>query len=409
MRVLLVSISAPPQNTPESLQVIKYANHLAKRCELTVLTIKVAHGWRSADPGLYDAIKPATFIRLPHYSSRAGRFLTSIINKDWLMKPDEDFMFPRQWKKAIKKIGLRPDIIYSRATPFSSALMALKLKQHYKVPWVLHLSDPWLLSPLHLFAGKVREFHGVMERECFENADVVTLTSHEQIKLYTEHYPQFAHKFQFFPNVYNDDELAENPFAFGDKMIFLHTGNFYGEGRNPVFLLEAIKKITQQEPDFFSKCEFVFMGRLNPDVRAVFHQYNYPFVKVVEEYTFEESVSSQRKAHVLLLFDWRFSDADSVFFLSKILGYMTSQRPILAITGANSTCRSVIERRYGNCFVHDDVNAIAEYLRRAVINYKEKNMSFFSVAPADPAYSAQFNADRLYTLLSSLVYVPSPA
>lgn len=408
MRVLLVSISAPPQNTPESLQVIKYANHLAKQCELTILTIEEAQGWRQADPGLHDAIRPAKFIRLPHYGSRVGRFITNLINKDWLMKPDEDFMFPRQWKKAVRKIDQCPDILYSRATPFSSALMALKLKRHYQVPWVLHLSDPWLLSPLHLFTGKVKEFHSKMEQECFENADVISLTSFEQIKLYINHYPQFAHKFQFFPNVYNDDELADNPFTFDDKMVFLHTGNFYGEGRNPVFLLEAIHKIVQQEPDFFSGCEFVFMGRLNPDVRAVFHQYNYPFVKVVEDYTFEESIASQRKAHVLLLFDWRFNDADSVFFLSKILGYMTSQRPILAITGTNSTCRSVIEGKYGHCFAHNDINAIADYLRRAVINYKQKNASFFSVAPADPAYSAQFNAGRLYELLRSLVCVPSP-
>ncbi|MFN3839752.1 MAG: glycosyltransferase [Cyclobacteriaceae bacterium] len=403
MKVLLISISAPPQNTPESLQVIKYANHLASRCELTVLTIKKARGWRKPDRSLSDAIRPARFIRMPHYSSKAGRFLSGILNKNWLLKPDEDFMFPLQWKRAVKKIGHKPDILYSRSTPYSSALMGLKLKQHYRIPWVLHLSDPWLLSPLNSFTGKLRDYHSRTEQQCFENADVITLTSHEQLALYQEHYPQLAHKFQFYPNVYNDDEVTENPLNFNGKMVFLHTGNFYGEGRNPVFLLEAIRKIIQRGTSVIRDCEFVFIGRLNADVRDVFNRYQYPFVKVIEDYTFNDVVQYQRNAHVLLLFDWKFKQANSVFFLSKILAYMTAQRPILAVTGLNSTCRSVIEGKYGGCFEHDDTDGIAAYLIDAINNFNAKNSSFFRVASPDPAYSARYNAERLYSLFESLM------
>ncbi|MCK6616507.1 MAG: hypothetical protein L6Q51_02570 [Cyclobacteriaceae bacterium] len=403
MRVLLISVSAPPQNTPESLQVVKYANHLASRCELTVLTIKEAHGWRKADVSLMNAIGNARFIRLPHYSSKAGRFLSGLLNRQWLMKPDEDFMFPLQWRQAVKKINQKPDILYSRSTPYSSALMGLKLKQYYNVPWVLHLSDPWLLSPMNYFKGKLRDYHAQAEQNCFENADVITLTSYEQLALYQEHYPQLAHKFQFYPNVYNDDELTDNPIKFDGKLIFLHTGNFYGEGRTPFFLLEALRKIIERDATLLKDCEFVFIGRLNADVRNVFRRYNYPFVKVIEEYTFDEIVRSQRSAHMFLLFDWKFSNTNSVFFLSKILGYMTSQRPILAVTGQNSTCRTVIEGKYGRCFGHDSIDDIASYLREVIENFRIKNSNFFKVAPPDPTYSARYNAERLYALFEKLL------
>ncbi|QOI97188.1 MAG: hypothetical protein HRU69_06645 [Flammeovirgaceae bacterium] len=408
MKVLLISISAPPQNTPESLQVIKYANQLASRCDLTLLTIKEADGWRKADVSLKDAIRPARIVRLPHYSSKVGRFLSGILNRNWLMKPDEDFMFPVQWKRAVKKIKHKPDILYSRSTPYSSALMGLKLKQYYKVPWVLHLSDPWLLSPLNSFTGELQAYHRQAELKCFESADVITLTSQEQLALYRKHYPRLAHKFHFYPNVYNDDEVTDNPITFNGRLTFLHTGNFYGEGRNPVFLLEAIQKVIQRDPTFVNDCEFVFIGRLNADVHAVFKKYNYPFVKVIEDYTFTQVVQSQRNAHILLLFDWKFRESSSVFFLSKILGYMTSQRPILAITGRNSTCWSVIEERYGRCFEHDNTAGIADYLLDALKSFRTKNSNFFTVAQPDPAYSARNNADRLYALFESLLQPTLP-
>jgi glycosyltransferase involved in cell wall biosynthesis len=401
MNILLVSISAPPQNTPESLQVLKYARYLASASNLTVLTIEADDkGWRKADPTLQHAIAPARFIRLPHYwlmSRVAARFF-----KEMLLRPDEDFLFHWQWRKAVQRIGQRPDVIYTRATPYSSAVMGLKLKEFYKVPWVMHLSDPWMLSP-HLNLGNAMlRYHSKTEKLCFEKADIISFTSHEQIESYTRLYPHLAHKFRFFPNVYNDEELKPNPFFFGDKLIVLHSGNFYGKGRNPQYLFNALRQLADKYPDRLAACEFIFIGRLNQETRKVFDACGFSNVRVIEEFTFETLVALQRTAYVFLLFDWLFPDQRSEFFLSKILAYMTMQRPILALTAPDSTCFRIIKDKYGTCFQHQDAEGIANWLAEAVLHFRQRNADFFNVAPPDPAYSAALNARRLLALFNEI-------
>jgi glycosyltransferase involved in cell wall biosynthesis len=400
MNILLVSISAPPQNTPESLQVLKYARYLASTSNLTVLTIEAdSKGWRKADPTLINSIDPARIIRLPHYrmlSRVAVRFFKVIL------RPDEDFLFHWQWRKAVERIGQRPDVIYTRATPYSSAVMGLKLKEFFNVPWVMHLSDPWTLSPHLNFSNSLLRYQKKTERLCFEKADIISFTSHEQIESYTRHYPHLAHKFRFFPNVYNDEELKPNPFFFGDKLIVLHSGNFYGEGRNPEYLFNALRQLASKYPDRLAACEFVFIGCVNRETKKAFDACGFPNVRVIEEFTFETLVALQRTAHVFLLFDWLFAAQRSEFFLSKILAYMTMQRPILALAAPDSTCFRIIQDKYGICFHHRDAEGIANWLAEAVWQFRQRNADFFKVAPPDPAYSAAHNARRLLELFNSL-------
>lgn len=403
MKILLISISAPPQNTPESLQVAKYAKGLAAAHEVTLVTIKGAGGWRKPDDTVKGYLDNVQVIELPHYTSRWIRFIFRLINKDWLKMPDEDFLFSRQWKKVVRLYNQKPDIIFSRSMPFSSALMGLALKEYYGVPWVMHLSDPWVKSPFFSGEGDVLRFHIETERACFAKADAITLTSHEQVDLYQETYPEFSSKVLFYPNVYDDNELYLNPFTFRDKLTFLHAGNFYGEGRSPYGLLEAIHRIVSVQKNYFENTRFLFVGRLNSDIKRLFRKYDFPFVEVIDDYSFNQSISLQRKAHVLLLFDWKFRNTKSVFFLSKILGYMAAQRPILAVTEKGSTCYKVIEGKYGKTFEHTDIPGLQNYLAEAVKNFNAKNFSFFKTAPADHEYSASFNSNRLAQLFQKLI------
>ncbi|MBK7639037.1 MAG: hypothetical protein IPJ22_03020 [Bacteroidetes bacterium] len=46
----------------------------------------------------------------------------------------------------------------------------MKLKAYYKVPWVMHLSDPWADSPVNVLTGSTKKLNLEMERLCFENA-----------------------------------------------------------------------------------------------------------------------------------------------------------------------------------------------------------------------------------------------
>src|SRR5690606_19230405 len=100
------------------------------------------------------------------------------IFKRWLNKPDTDFLFHWEGKIILKKISSKPNIIYSRSTPFSSAILGIKLKQKLSVPWVMHLSDPWSDSPY----GNYKNTYNIKaERQCFESADLISFTTAETL------------------------------------------------------------------------------------------------------------------------------------------------------------------------------------------------------------------------------------
>ena len=153
-KVLFCSIAFPPKSDPECLQVAKYFKYLSQATgyDFDVVTSKdntlfmsVDEGLRSYDVGFVNKVK------LPIYENKYLNFLIRKINHNRLLKPDSKFSFIKGFKKVIKNLS-KPDIIYSRSYPMSSAFLAEKLKDYYEVPWVMHLSDPWVGSPFHHFA-----------------------------------------------------------------------------------------------------------------------------------------------------------------------------------------------------------------------------------------------------------------
>ena len=142
MHVLLVSISAPPKNSPESLQTGRYLKYLSRNHLVTLLTTDPTGGWEPADQSLLKYLKNVyQIVSLCSLPSRVISFLRKV--KPGLLLPDESMYFFWQFRRSIKKIKEKPSIIFSRSAPYSSAIMAKKLAKHWNVPWVMHLSDLW--------------------------------------------------------------------------------------------------------------------------------------------------------------------------------------------------------------------------------------------------------------------------
>ena len=154
MSLLFVSIAFPPKFDSEGLQVAKYFKYLSKECNENNLPIDVV---TSAIPTLFmpeDAsLKAADTgyrqkIEIVIRENKYRNFLLRKIAPQLVDRPDSKFNFFQQWEKVVSELKEKPSVIYSRSFPTSSAVMAMKLKEFYKVPWVMHLSDP--LSLIHI-------------------------------------------------------------------------------------------------------------------------------------------------------------------------------------------------------------------------------------------------------------------
>lgn len=406
-KILIVSLAGPPKSGPESLQTGKILKYLDKdRHQITYVTERIlegkAGGWNASNPDLLrmlDGINP--IYRLPALSHPYARFAINKLAGSFAHKPDPYFFFHWQWKRIIHKIKSRPDIIYSRSTPFSSAVAALKLKRHFGCKWVMHLSDPWTLSPLYDIPRSYRAWHEQMEQACFDHADVITFTSEKTIALYEKKYPQHTGKLKYFPNVYDDEHISKDLKPPGDKLTWVYTGNMYGD-RTPEALFKALELLKTKSPSALTKNRFVFAGHMDEPIRRMFESYSLENVDYVGPKPYDEARNLQMEANILIAIDSPAAGDKAVFFPSKLLDYFVARRPVLAITGAESTTKDVLDPAKNFIATHDNIPEIAGYIEKATLALENQDYELFEMTEPDPFYSAGHTAKRLQNLFDSL-------
>ena len=403
--VLFVSIAFPPKFDSEGLQVAKYFKYLTQQndFDFTIITSAIPTLFMPYDASLEKARKGAKkIIEIKIWEHKYINFILRKISRAFVDRPDSKWTFYLQWKKAVLNIKEKPSIIYSRSFPASSAMMALKLKAYYKVPWVMHLSDPWADSPVNVMTGKAKTLNTEMERICFENADKICLTSYETIAFYAKKYPQFKGKLEYFPNVYDPADIkpvVKN--VKNSKLRFVYTGGMAGN-RSPEPFLKAITQLPSHIQD---KLEIIFSGYTDRQNAALFDFYKSDCVKFIGHLdTYQEAIALQNSGDVLLLIDFPIKEKEKrMYFLSKILDYMIAQKYILATTGAGSTCHSVIDGKLGACFEEENIEGIQQHILFLLAKFETEYDTFFNKNNIDPTFDAQINANRLLALFEKMI------
>jgi len=400
MKVLLISASAPPMNSPESIQVGRYLKCLAMNHEVTLVTSKVSGGWEPADEKVHGYLKSVIkIIRLKGLYPRVA----SIVKKVWpsLLFPDDSAAFAWQVNKVLRHIDSKPQIIFSRAAPFSSSLLALKISNHFDIPWVMHLSDPWADSPFLIVSEPRKKGLQSLEQECIKRAHTITLTSHKTIDFYKAKYPQWTYKFKFLPNVFDEEDLNTSAVDFNNKLRFVFTGRLYGN-RSIDKWIESVERAVAQNPEIESKCEFILAGFFVEENVQRIRESKLSNITYLGPVSLNEATYLQRSATMLIAID-AMDERDeryNLFFPSKLLDYLAASRKIIAITGKKSTTHEVIDGKYGWCFNQDNIGGLPSFINLVVKKYEVQDKSFFDCAGDFTEFAAEPNSERLQQILT---------
>ncbi len=403
MKILFVAIAFPPKNDPECLQGAKYYKYLKSwQKDISILTSAIPTLFLPYDKSLDHIVdKEAKIVEIKIPENKYLNFLLRKISLSCIQLPDTKFSFFLQWRKAVRKIKEKPELIYSRSNPISSALMALKLVKYYKVPWVLHLSDPWVDNPLNKRSKFATKINSKWELACFELATFITLTSQKTVDLYSKKYPEYSAKFILMPNVYDPEAFSTTAeeINFNDSLRFIYTGSLT-ENRSPELLFKTIEKIQAEDPMSLENVEFVFAGHFDRKCKELFKKYDLPCVKNLGLLSYTKAKELQNAANVLIAIDSPAkTESEALFFPSKLLDYIVTRKKIVAITDLNSTTYNVVHNKYGYCVAHHEVDELARILHEIIDAYKNKVYSFFiSKLQSDNTYSAENNAERLNDL-----------
>lgn len=220
-----------------------------------------------------------------------------------------------------------PDIvaIYTRANPISVCHVGLKLKNKFRIPILMHFTDP-IPAPIEWNRNiKDRKRMISQMKRVLPQADLVSFGNQHMLN-YQEFVLGYPLKEKSF--ISPDPGSCELRFlppkkANCDSYSLLFLGNIYGN-RNPSHLFEAIGML--------ANCSIkLFIYGNNKE--------NFPDFVIKKDRT-EDICSVMQNMDVLVDIDG--DDKTPVFVSSKLKDYLSVNRPILSISPVNSPSRDLL-------------------------------------------------------------------
>ncbi len=405
MKILFVSIAFPPKADPECIQTGRYYKAIKNKTEfdIQVLTSKSPTLFMDIDDSLKRYLSSQdNIIEIPIYETKESNFLIRKLIPGGTEWPDSKFTFHMQWKNAVRKIR-KPDIIYSRSFPLSSTIMAYRIAMHHDVPWVLHLSDPWSISPIHSRSRINQKLQDKWEKKCFDRANTICFTSEATVAAYSQLYPDLKHKFEVIPNVPYD---YINPINHqcGPKLKIAYTGGFAGL-RSPEFFLKALEKLVFDQPEIEDKMEVICAGNMDRVSSAMFTATKLKCVKHLGAVSLYKSIELQQNSDVLLSIDNPIAEAEQAMFIpSKIYDYLNSKRRILALTTKNSSTSKFLQNFKADVVQYNNVEEIQHRLKEYLLKLNMNDDLYFQQENGLPIeVQLSYNVEKLSKLLNNAI------
>jgi glycosyltransferase involved in cell wall biosynthesis len=261
----------------------------------------------------------------------------------------------------------RVDCVITSSAYESNHLVALALGRQ-RPAWVADFRDGWTFHPWKppFPTAAQRRLDRSLERRVVQTADRVVVV---QRPVGEDFRSRLGVDAAYIPNGWDpelEDEArgAEPPAVDADRFTLVHTGKLSGGwGRHPGPLFEALARLRSEDPEAGERIELVLAGRRDSEEQRLIDALELGgMVRHVGELSRAQALALQRQADALVLL----TSKSLVWELpGKVFEYMGARRPVLALASGNEAARVVEESGIGWTVAPDDVEAIADALRRA--------------------------------------------
>jgi len=312
------------------------------------------------------------------------------------------FSGKKELKRAIKENKI--DAVYNSAPPYTTALIAKKVKKILNVPWVAGFRDPWsdfIASPKRWFIPRAIERH--LEKSVYQKADKIECAWVGIIIDAMGKFPDLDEsKFHYIPNGYDSEDYPEVNWEGNDRFTLTYTGSMYGK-RNPSALFQAIEKLLKE--NLIKKEDFVikFIGRFGREIHEMIENTSFQeSIKVISYLPHKESLVELLKSDALLLIVDESKESEEIV-PGKVYEYIGTKKPILTIAPKNGAVAQLMNETGIGLVAHQsEIDEISDNFLRLFSLWQNRGEKLKINESAISKYERRESTRQLSTLLDEL-------
>jgi glycosyltransferase involved in cell wall biosynthesis len=366
IKVLFIAYFFPPIGGAGVQRTLKFAKYLPREGFLPVIVTcsGVSHDrWSPRDTELQREISSYIPIyRVQSLPLSQGKRIPRKLQR-WFMIPNS---FSKWWVNSAKKIGEKAcldnnvKLIYASMSPFESAKVAIYLSNKFHVPWIADLRDPWALDEMQVYPSYLhRKVELLKMHSSLLSTSVIIMNTPEATTSLKKTFPDLLKKeivtitngFDYkdfnetvLPRKDNKFRIVHSGYLHTDLGLhFLRKKRFYAIwggalkkvdilARSHVFLLRAIERWCQHDPEIHKHVELLFVGNASKEDRLLAEN---SIISDIIRFTgylpHYETVKIIRTADLLFLPMYNLPPGErSTIVPGKTYEYMASGQPILA-------------------------------------------------------------------------------
>ena len=320
-----------------------------------------------------------------------------------LAYPDQD----KKWKpfaiKAAKEFLEKEkiDAIIS-VWPFTGHMVAKKLKEKYKIPWIADFPDLWSQNDVYSYGEVRRMIDRRLERKTLLSADALTAVSQPMVESLKEIHKQ-QRIIRMITHGFDPKELNEPPAKLRSKFTITYTGQVFPEQQDPAKILIALSDLISSGMINPNDIEIRFYGPYKSWLEEKIKSYN--LTSFVEQYGVidrEDCLKKQRESHLLLLL--KLEDLSKKGnYTGKIFEYLAALRPILTTGGSKDVITDLLKET-GAGIEAPSVEDIKNSLEKLYTEYKLKGgVAYNGGIKEIDKYSEREMAKKFANILNQII------
>jgi len=402
-KILLISYFFPPIQSAESTMtynLMKYLSFLG--WEIIVL---------SAKKSKEEKIDFSTSLSIPKnihvYRTFSIENMIFKIFSHFKILPDNKIGWIHFATKRGEKLLKNGDIsaIISRSTPITSHLVGLKLSSLTDLPWIACFSDPWTQNPYFFYPNEIiKKFNKNLEKKVMLKADKIVVTTKQMNRLISKEY-NTGDKVVTIPNSYDPSEflyslpnLCKKSNKKEKKFVISHIGNFYGN-RSPEPFLKALKGL---DKDVREGIKVRFIGSIGKFKYLISKYKLDDIIEVVDTIPRKNVFIELFNSDILLMIDAP-STKESMFLPSKLLEYINTKKPILAITPEGASSSLINSTKTGIIVSPENIDEIKNAIKYYYDLYHRSELKIEPDWSEIEKYSAKNCAKKLDQILKKVI------